>query len=91
MADTISDLMARHPCPPGYMPVKTQLGELIDRYGVGSIPIEELHRINTVTPAQMAALRAKADADARAAVARTHDFDRIEQMAAEWEASHGRM
>lgn len=90
MAESISDLIARHPCPTGHVPVKAPLGELIDRYGVGGIPVGELHRINTVTGRQAAALKAKAHADARAAAARRHDAERADLIAGELEAMrHG--
>lgn len=85
----LSDLIGRHPRPPGYTPRKSELGRLIDRYGVGSIPLEELHRANTVTPEQWAAMRAKANKDARALAASAAAADRHDQMAIEWEATHG--
>ena len=89
MADSIADLIARHPVPEGYTPVKSDLGVLIDRYGVGNIPLAELHRINTLTRDQMLALRAREAAQDRASAARTAESIRHEQMAIEWEASHG--
>ena len=85
----LSDLIVRHPCPPGYTPRKSELGQLIDRYGVGNIPLEEMHRANTVTPGQWAAMRAKANKDARALAASAAAADRHDQMAFEWEATHG--
>lgn len=90
MADQLGDLLARHPAPEGYVPVKSDLGALIDRYGVGNIPLSELHRANTVTPGQWAAMRAKADADARRLAAETARASRHDAMADEWAASHVR-
>lgn len=89
MSKSLADLIAGHPCPPGYTPAKSPLGELIDRYGVGNIPLSEMHRINTISRAQLDALRARARTDARAAAASKAAGDRHEQMALEWEASHG--
>lgn len=89
MTDTIASLIARHPAPDGYTPRKSDLGELIDRYGVGNIPLEELHRANAVTPEQWAAIRAKGRNDARRLAADTARRSRQDAMADEWAASHG--
>lgn len=89
MSKSLADLIAGHPCPQGYTPVKSPLGELMDRYGVGDIPLPELHRINTISRAQLDALHAKDRASARAAAASEAAGRRHEQMALEWEASHG--
>lgn len=89
MSKSLADLIAGHPCPPGYTPAKSPLSGLIDRYGVGNIPLPELHRINTISRAQLDALHAKARTDARAAAASEAADRRHEQMALEWEASHG--
>lgn len=89
MSKSLAELIAGHPCPQGYTPVKSPLGELIDRYGVGNIPLSEIHRINCVNSVQLGALRAKERTDARAAAASEAADRRHEQMALEWEASHG--
>lgn len=89
MSKSLAELIAGHPCPPGYTPVKSPLGELIDRYGVGNIPLSEIHRISCVGSVQLEALRAKDRAVARAAAAAKAADDRHEQMALEWEASRG--
>lgn len=89
IADELRALSARHPAPEGHVPVKSTLGELIDRYGVGNIPLSELHRANTISRAQLDEIRLKQAARATAAAARTAEADRHEQMAIEWEASHG--
>lgn len=87
MTEKLADLVARHPCPPGHTPRKSELGQLINRYGVGKIPISELHRINTVTLEQFAAIKAKADAEARQSAVDHARRERQDAMAAEWEAS----
>lgn len=89
IADEMRALFARHPVPEGYTPVKSELGALIDRYGVGNIPLDELHRANTISRARLDEIRLKQAASARAASARSAEADRHEQMAIEWEASHG--
>lgn len=89
MSKSLADLIAGHPCPPGYTPVKSPLGELIDRYGVGNIPLSEIHRISCVNSVQLDALHAKDRAAARASAASEAEDRRHEQMALEWEASRG--
>lgn len=87
MIEQLSAMVSRHPCPPGYTPRKSDLGRLIDRYGVGKIPLDELHRANSVTPTQWAAMQAKAAAEARSSAASTARRQREDRMAEEWEAS----
>lgn len=89
MSKSLADLIAGHPCPHGYTPAKSPLGELIDRYGVGNIPLSETHRINTISRAQLDALRAKDRAVSRAVASSEAAARRHERMALEWEASHG--
>ena len=89
MSKSLADLIAGHPCPPGCTPVKSPLGELMDRYGVGSIPLSEVHRINTINRVQLDALRAKDRSVSRAAASSEAAARRHEQMALEWEASRG--
>lgn len=89
MSKSLAELIAGHPCPQGYTPTKSPLGELIDRYGVGNIPLSEIHRINTINRAQLDALRSRDRAAARAAATSDAAGRRHEQMALEWEASRG--
>ena len=89
MSKSLAELIAGHPCPPGYTPVKSPLGELIDRYGVGNIPLSELHRIDCVNGVHLEAMHAKDRAAARAAASSDAAGRRHEQMALEWEASRG--
>lgn len=89
MSKSLADLIAGHPCPHGYTPAKSPLGELIDRYGVGNIPLSEMHRINTISRAQLDALRSRDRAVSRAVASSEAAARRHERMALEWEASHG--
>ena len=90
LEEELRGLSARHPCPEGHTPVKSELGRLIDRYGVGNIPPSELHRANTITPAELERLKLKQAAEARESSARLARTERIDRMADEWAATHGR-
>lgn len=89
LTEELRKMSARHPTPDGHVPVKSALGALIDRYGVGSIPLAELHRANSVTPEQWARMKAKAAMDARQLAADIARRSRQDVMADEWAASHG--
>lgn len=87
--DEIARMAERHPCPAGYTPEKTALGELLDRYGVGNIPLAELHGANSTTLRTYELMKLRQATAARAKAARGFDAMRRDLMAAEWEASHG--
>lgn len=86
--DELRALSARHPCPDGHVPVKSPLGALVDRYGVGNIPLTELHRANTITRRELDELKIKQSTAARSLAASAAAADRHDRMADEWAATH---
>ena len=84
--DELRQFAARHPCPKGYTPKKSELGKLIDKYGI-PVPLSRLHTANTIGPKALAAKKASdaiAERNRKADLARQI---RQERMAEEWEAS----